>query len=75
MCLTRKPPYAYVSRMEPMHTQNGDLLRLAEAAALLGVHPDTLRRWTDEGKVPCTRTPGGQRRYTREAISCVYVTP
>jgi len=38
-------------------------LSLAEAGALLGVHPTTLRRWTDAGKVPCFRTPGGHRRY------------
>ena len=29
---------------------------------MLGVHPNTLRRWVDEGKLPATRLPGGQRR-------------
>lgn len=38
-------------------------LTVSEAAALLGVHPDTLRRWTDAGKVPCWTTPSGHRRY------------
>jgi len=36
---------------------------LAEAAALLGVHFTTLRRWADAGKVPHIRTPGGRRRF------------
>jgi excisionase family DNA binding protein len=36
---------------------------LSEAADYLGVHFTTLRRWTDAGKVPCIRTPGGRRRY------------
>lgn len=36
---------------------------LSEAADYLGVHFTTLRRWTDDGKVPCIRTPGGRRRY------------
>jgi excisionase family DNA binding protein len=38
-------------------------LDLSEAADYLGVHFTTLRRWTDDNKVPCIRTPGGRRRY------------
>jgi putative resolvase len=34
------------------------------AADLLGISPQTLRRWEREGKpIPCRRTAGGQRRY------------
>jgi len=58
--------------METKPTQNSSVLRLSEAAALLGVHPDTLRRWSDEGKVPVSRTPGGERRYSRADIDAVY---
>jgi molybdopterin-binding protein len=35
--------------------------RLGQAASLLGVSPDTLRRWADSGRLPVTRTPGGHR--------------
>ncbi len=38
-------------------------LDLSAAAEYLGVHFTTLRRWTDDGKVPGIRTPGGRRRY------------
>lgn len=38
-------------------------LDLSAAANYLGVHFTTLRRWTNEGAVPCIRTPGGRRRY------------
>ncbi len=35
--------------------------RIGDAAAALGVSVDTLRRWVDAGRVPSTRTAGGQR--------------
>lgn len=41
---------------------------LSEAAAFLGVHFTTLRRWADAGKVPCIRTPGGRRRFNRSEL-------
>ena len=41
----------------------GQWLSIHEACALLGVDPSTLRRWSDSGKVPVFRTPGGHRRY------------
>ncbi len=44
------------------------LLTVSQAAALLGVHPDTLRAWTNKGLVPVTRLPSGQRRFTTEQL-------
>lgn len=44
------------------------LLSVRAAADLLGVHVDTVRRWTEEGRLPDTRTPGGHRRIPREAV-------
>lgn len=43
-------------------------LSLGEASALLGVHASTLRRWADSGRVPCQRTPGGHRRFSRQNL-------
>lgn len=43
-------------------------LSLSEASALLGVHASTLRRWADDGRVPCQRTPGGHRRFNRRTL-------
>lgn len=56
-----------------MSTENGSLhqggwLTLGQAAAFLGVHPATLRRWADEGEVRCVRTPGGHRRFSQETL-------
>jgi molybdopterin-binding protein len=34
--------------------------RISEAAALLGVSDDTVRRWAEAGRLPLTRSPGGR---------------
>jgi excisionase family DNA binding protein len=34
-----------------------------EASKLLDVHPNTLRRWADNGEIEAIRTVSGQRRY------------
>ncbi len=36
-------------------------MRIGQAAALLGVSVDTLRRWEDDGALAVRRSPGGQR--------------
>ncbi len=38
-------------------------ISINEAAKLLGVSADTLRRWEEEGKIQSERTEGGHRRY------------
>lgn len=40
-------------------------LALGAASRLVGVDPDTLRRWADEGRVRAYATPGGHRRFER----------
>lgn len=45
-----------------------DLLTTPEAAALLGVSDDSLRRWADERKVRHIKLPSGQVRFRREDI-------
>lgn len=39
-----------------------------EAAMLLDVHPDTVRRWIDRKRMPSLRTLGGHRRISREVL-------
>ena len=43
-------------------------LSISEAARVLGVSLSTVRRWSDAGVLPSYRTPGGQRRYSREQL-------
>jgi excisionase family DNA binding protein len=49
----------------PKHiTKMSRLLKIGEAAEVLGVSVSTLRRWDSEGRVRSDeRTAGGQRRY------------
>jgi len=43
-------------------------LSLSDAAKLLGVHPSTVRLWSDKGVLPTHRTSGGHRRYRRDEV-------
>jgi excisionase family DNA binding protein len=45
-----------------------DWLSLSDAAKLLGVHPSTVRLWSDKGILPVHKTQGGHRRYKRGEI-------
>ena len=38
-----------------------DVLRIAEAAELLGVSEDTVRRWAEAGRLQTTRLPSGRQ--------------
>jgi excisionase family DNA binding protein len=43
-------------------------LSLSQAAELLGVHPSTVRLWSDKGLLPVHRTQGKHRRYRRSEV-------
>lgn len=43
-------------------------LTLSQAAELLGVHPSTVRLWSDKGQLPVHRTQGKHRRYRRSEV-------
>jgi excisionase family DNA binding protein len=43
-------------------------LTTSQAAAHLGVSLSTVRRWSDTGHLNGYRTPGGQRRFSREQL-------
>ena len=47
------------------------LLAVGEASQILNVHPNTLRKWSDGGKIPTHRV--GQRRDRRFIMSDLLV--
>jgi len=54
----------------PADSRQGSRLGLStsQAARELGVSLGTVRRWADMGYLNVYRTPGGQRRFSREQI-------
>jgi excisionase family DNA binding protein len=51
-----------------MPIEKEEWLTLSQAAGLLGVHPSTVRLWSDKGQIPVHRTQGNHRRYIRSEI-------
>jgi excisionase family DNA binding protein len=49
--------------------QDEELLTVGELVAIFKVHPRTVARWADEGKIDAIRTPGGQRRFRRSEVA------
>ena len=69
----QQPPYA-----SPAPVTFGPpelLLRPTEVAILFGVSVSTVRAWVSAGKLTCTRTPGGQRRYRAAEVYALRNTP
>lgn len=53
-----------------------EMFRVDEVAALCAVHPDTVRRWTKEGKLPATFLPNGRLRVARADLEAMlYAEP
>ena len=50
-------------------------LALGAASRLVGVGPETLRRWADSGKVESYTTPGGHRRFLRSSLEAMVNAP
>ena len=43
----------------------------SQVAALLGVHPKTVKRWVLTGKLMATRTPGGHYRFSEASVNAL----
>jgi excisionase family DNA binding protein len=52
----------------PAHNERQLVFTSSQAARYLGVSLATIRRWADAGHLGCYRTPGGQRRFSREQL-------
>jgi excisionase family DNA binding protein len=59
----------------PASNPDDPWLPLGAASRLVGVGPDTLRRWADSGKVQSFQTPGGHRRFLRSSLEAMINAP
>ncbi len=58
-----------------IHEYSEKLLKLAEVAEFLHVHPNTIRRWSDQGKLMFYRVSlRGDRRYKKSDIDLFLAT-
>ena len=51
-----------------MTTAADRLLTPGEVAALFRVDPQTVTRWSQEGRLTCIRTLGGHRRFRADEV-------
>jgi excisionase family DNA binding protein len=50
------------------------MLTVREVARIFNVHPSTIRRWSEQGKIKAYRTgPRGIRLFKREDIAIAYL--
>lgn len=62
--------------MQDKHPANPDeLLASGDAASLIGVHRDTIKRWEKLGRITSLRTPDGHRRYRRGDVEALLTGP
>jgi len=45
-----------------------EFLTPGQVARILHVSPQTVNRWANEGRIPCTLTLGGHRRFKRADV-------
>ncbi|AMS03118.1 excisionase and transcriptional regulator [Gordonia phage Obliviate] len=56
--------------MQTKHAAD-DRLSVGEAAGLIGISVDTLKRWERAGRISSTRTPTGHRRFRRSDVEAL----
>ena len=50
--------------------RNKNLLSTKETAEMLGVSPSTVRRWSDDGTLPCYRIgTSGYRKFDKDVVA------
>lgn len=60
--------YTYAFMVKSRAIPKDDALKVGDAAEVLGISVDTLRRWAASGDVKVRRSPGGQRLVPRAEV-------
>ena len=60
--------------MQQNESSYSNYLTTGDVARIFQVHPCTIRRWCDDGKIESYRTsPNGFRRFRREDVAVAYL--
>jgi excisionase family DNA binding protein len=54
--------------MRDKNLMTSEWMNLSEVSRMLGVHPSTVRNWSNQGHLPVHRTQGGHRRFRRSEV-------
>lgn len=57
-----------------MKTYEDDIYTPSMVAELFKVHPRSVTRWANQGKLRSFRTPGGHRRFRKEDVEAFMKT-
>jgi excisionase family DNA binding protein len=57
--------------MRDKNLMTSEWMNLSEVSRMLGVHPSTVRNWSNQGHLPVHRTQGGHRRFRRSEVGVV----
>ncbi|MBU8816391.1 MerR family transcriptional regulator [Mycolicibacterium goodii] len=60
-----------MSKHAATNAGSGEFLAPSEAAALIGISRDTIKRWEKSGRITAMRTPLGHRRYRRSDVEAL----
>lgn len=58
----------FTAQTREKRADTSDWISVRDAARVLAVHPETLKRWADLGEIPSMRTPGGWRRFRKTDV-------
>lgn len=47
---------------------HSNFVSMHEASAISSLHPHTIRKYVDQGKIKCFKTPSGQRKINRQSL-------
>jgi excisionase family DNA binding protein len=64
-------PSSHTDEQPPIPTEVKPLIPIGEAAKILGVSVNTMRRWDRLGKLVALRTLDGHRRYRRAELEAL----
>jgi excisionase family DNA binding protein len=65
--ISRRAAYDH-TKLNGIHTMQKMIFTTDEVAKMLNVNKSTVKRWANEGKIRCDRTPGHHRKFSKDDV-------